>query len=106
MRLYLTDMGHWVGTQAEAGKLVRAGDGGSWVLVEVPTDKEGLLAFLNARLQIKAAAPVAPSAGNYSAQSIAFEDAFAALPLALKLHFAALAIEEARQAIRPAKGGC
>lgn len=41
MRLYLTQAGRWVGTQADARK------DGSFDQVEVPTDKPGLLAWLN-----------------------------------------------------------
>jgi hypothetical protein len=41
MRLYHTPTGQWAGTQAEAKAL------GLFELVEVPTDKPGLLAFLN-----------------------------------------------------------
>lgn len=44
MNLYLTVEGRFVGTQAEAKK---AGKG--WAAVIVPTDKDGLLAYLNDR---------------------------------------------------------
>lgn len=41
---------------------------------------------------------VTPSpAVSYATQALAFEDAFEAMPLALKLHFAALAMEAARE---------
>lgn len=43
MRLYRTTAGEWTGTQDEARKLA----GKAWETVEVPTDKAGLLAFLN-----------------------------------------------------------
>lgn len=49
MRLYRTRAGAWAGTQAEAGK--------GFEQVEFPTDKPGLLAWLNAN----AAAPIATS---------------------------------------------
>tara|TARA_S200002703_G_scaffold78311_1_gene67431 strand:+ start:591 stop:965 length:375 start_codon:yes stop_codon:yes gene_type:complete len=42
MRLYKTTDGQWAGTQADAKKL------GKFQQVEVPTDKAGLLDFLNA----------------------------------------------------------
>lgn len=42
MRLYRTAKGRWVGTQDDARK-----DGKGWTQVETPTDKPGLLAFLN-----------------------------------------------------------
>lgn len=41
MRLYVTPAGQWAGTQADAKKL------GQFVEVDVPTDKPGLLAWLN-----------------------------------------------------------
>jgi hypothetical protein len=44
MRLYVNPKGQWVGTQAEAKKI-----GAS--IADVPTDKPGLLAFLNGRNQ-------------------------------------------------------
>lgn len=43
MRLYCTDAGQWAGTQADA----RALAGKAWEEVDVPTDKPGLLAWLN-----------------------------------------------------------
>lgn len=43
MNLYLTADGHYVGTQAEAK---RSGKG--WTPEAVPTDKEGLIDYLNA----------------------------------------------------------
>lgn len=42
MRLYRTAKDRWVGTQDDARK-----DGRGWTQVEVPTDKPGLLTFLN-----------------------------------------------------------
>lgn len=45
MRLYRTTAGEWAGTQADA----RALAGKAWQEVDVPTDKPGLLAFLNGR---------------------------------------------------------
>jgi hypothetical protein len=44
MRLYVNSKGQWAGTQAEAKKI-----GAS--VAEVPTDKPGLLEFLNGRNQ-------------------------------------------------------
>lgn len=43
MRLYRTGAGQWTGTQADA----RALAGKDWAEIEVPTDKPGLLAWLN-----------------------------------------------------------
>lgn len=49
MRLYRTAGGQWAGTEAEARTATkREGSArGSWRKAEVPTDKAGLLAFLN-----------------------------------------------------------
>ncbi|MEO1169633.1 MAG: hypothetical protein AAFW97_13075 [Pseudomonadota bacterium] len=44
MRLYRTADGEWIGTQADARS---AAEGRGWEQVEVPTDKAGLLGFLN-----------------------------------------------------------
>jgi len=40
MRLYVNAKGEWVGTQAEAKKIAA-------IQIEVPTDKQGLMHFLN-----------------------------------------------------------
>jgi len=117
MRLYRTDAGLWCGTQAEA-KLAAKADGTRWGLVDVPTDKPGLLAWLNGNpLPGHAYEPHAAVAGtpdtpaaepstapadrspvdaSYAAQSVAIDDAFAALPLSHRLTLAALALEDAR----------
>lgn len=63
MKLYRTPKGTWAGTQADARKETReeGSKPGSWREVEVPTDKAGLLLFLNSKqgksLQEKAPAP-------------------------------------------------
>jgi hypothetical protein len=63
MRLYRTTAGRWVGTLAEAGRK------GSWEQVEVPTDKPGLLDWLN--MQAGAApAPVVPAAAVRTAPKL------------------------------------
>ena len=46
MRLYVTPKGRWAGTQADATALAKEGDGG-WEQRDIPTDKDGLLGFLN-----------------------------------------------------------
>ena len=45
MRLYVTPKGRWAGTQADARVLAK--EDGAWIEHEVPTEKAGLLAFLN-----------------------------------------------------------
>lgn len=56
------------------------------------------------------AAPTPPSTANlparevpYAVQSMTFEEGFAAMPLALQLHYSALATENARKQIKPFK---
>lgn len=111
MKLYLAN-GLYVGTQAEAKKLDR-----DFTQVEVPTDKEGLINYLNANFahadvdfdEVYADKPVkdvnedlhperAPRAAEpaYTAQTLDLDEQWESLPLARKLHFAALAVEDAR----------
>ena len=49
MRLYRTEAGAWTGTQADAREsaINAGGHGKSWAEIEVPTDKPGLLEWLN-----------------------------------------------------------
>ena len=56
MRLYRTYDGQWAGTQADAKKL------GKFEQVEVPTDKAGLLDFLNGNKDVGATSPTAGDA--------------------------------------------
>lgn len=117
MRLYVTPAGRWAGTQAEAKELARE-EASGWEQRDVPTDKDGLLSFLNAhavdamhgdaRAMIEAhanqeptpAPTSAPAPVTYADRSLAIEDAWDALPLATQLHFAARAVERARTAIK------
>lgn len=46
MKLYQTTLGQWAGTQADA-RALKATHGVDFEQVEVPTDKPGLLEFLN-----------------------------------------------------------
>lgn len=110
MRLYrnddMTAEQQWFGTQDEANK---ACGRGAWELVEVPTDKPGLIAFLNALVDPRAQVPAAPApiAAQASTEprpfevSLATDDAFEALPLPRQLHLAAIALENARSRIKP-----
>ena len=74
--------------------------------IDVPTDKPGLMAFINDLLAgepVEDAAYIqdfTPQPVSYATQAIAFEDGFETMPLPLKLHFAALAMEAARDSIR------
>ena len=118
MRLYrvsgqsAAERREWVGTQADA-KARSKERGGFFDLVEVPTDKDGLIAYLNgmeapAELSrdeiLHSNTPEAQEAAkrlmqpeSYAAKSLRFEDEFAAMPLATQLHYAALAMENARE---------
>jgi hypothetical protein len=108
MRFYRNDdmvaAVQWTATQAEADRLFGRG---CWQAVDVPTDKPGLLAWLNelpAETKIEVVtttAPVPATAPSIAEQSLALDDGFDALPLARQLDLAARAMENARQAIKP-----
>ena len=113
MKLYLTAAGIYAGTQVEA-----KADGKGWRLEEVPTDKYGLIDYLNKlvhREEIEALSKDAlfenterPPADKetsvfpratpgYTEQSVATDKAFDDLPLARQLDLAARAMENARE---------
>jgi hypothetical protein len=62
MKLYVNNKGQWVGTQAEAKKI------GAKV-TEVPTDKPGLLDFLNGQQQAAAPDPAPTTTPSKVSQS-------------------------------------
>lgn len=106
MKLYLTTAGY-VGTQAEAKRFDK-----DFEQVEVPTDKDGLIKYLNGlhnavqdkHDQLVAASPppgVFEALVNYSEQTVALDEAVANAPLAQRLTWAAIAIEDARTALHP-----
>jgi hypothetical protein len=68
MRLYVNSNGQWAGTQAEAKKIDAN-------LIEVPTDKPGLIAFLNGQQNNSAAETIQPTArpGKKQKQHISHE---------------------------------
>lgn len=68
MKLYVNKDGVWCGTQAEAKKV-----GAS--VTEVPTDKQGLLDFLNGQQQLQPPTPTSPTATglNKSVSQTLFE---------------------------------
>ncbi len=97
MRLYRRADGSWAGTQASAGK--------GHTQVDVPTDKPGLLEWLNNDHAVEVPANAERDAEfvervatipTYTEQSVAIDDEWDKLPLARQLHFAALAMENAR----------
>lgn len=103
MKLYINN-GRYFGTKAEAGK------GGT--LEEVPTDKPGLIPYLNAMAEVivelasKPERPVLPVPERETPtrpDPLQFDDAWEEMSLARKAHFAALFCEEARLALKPAK---
>lgn len=105
MKLYIAN-GRYIGTQADAKKLDK-----DFEQVEVPTDKEGLLDYLNGLSRdvsgpadeyttiVERQDPPVPTGPSHSDQSVAIDDAWDALPLARKLHFGSLALEEARELV-------
>lgn len=112
MRLYLSDdmtaAITWAGTQEEANRLWGRG---RWQVVEVPTDKPGLLNWLNTNRVLDLRYPVEPqpalatipqAPASYAETSLALDEAWRDLPLPRQLHFAALAMESARAALVPA----
>ena len=68
MKLYTNSLGQWTGTQAEAKKIGAQ-------LIEVPTDKPGLIEFLNGQQKIAAAETTQPTArpGKKQKQHISHE---------------------------------
>lgn len=109
MKLYLVGR-KYIGTQAEAKSAAKT-TGGSFEPVDVPTDKEGLIGYLNAlsgnspaptlqqKMEALAATAERPSVLSHTEKSVAIDDAWDELPLARKLHFAADAMEAARDAL-------
>lgn len=104
MRLYRTTIGQWAGTQSDA-RLFKATHGVDFEQVDVPTDKAGLLEFLN-RHEVGASDRTAtadhkPAEARETARDCEpmTEDCFEALPIAMQLHLAALAVENARSEI-------
>lgn len=115
MKLYLAN-GIYCGTQDEAKKITKLFDH-----VEVPTDKPGLIRYLNQTfapsepedefttvverhdppVDLEAEIERRLAEKGQGSQTLAFDDAWDNFPLARKLHFASLACEEARTAIAP-----
>ena len=105
-----------VGTQADAKAIDRA-----FVQVDVPTDKAGLMSYINDLLSQIAAASNEPPANaeaapqtvtaspappitrvepNYTERSIKIDEMFEELPLGKQLHLACLALENARSRLK------
>lgn len=88
------------GTQAEAKALDK-----NFEQVDVPTDKPGLMAYINELMgrehpqQVEEFVPSPPPAPVIP-KSIQFEDQWDDFPLALKLHYAASAMEDARDTLK------
>ena len=105
----------FVSTQPEA-----KASGLPWERVEISTahdDLRNMLNELHAKIAAGGVVPVEGSADakhapaplpkavapTYAAQSMTFQEGFETMPLPLKLHYASLALEEARDTIRPLK---
>lgn len=104
MRLYQSPDGVWSGTQADA-KAYAKSTGQSWTEIEVPTDKVGLMAFLNehrvggvARLVVSEppAAPVAQAVPQ-AISSIPLEEAIWELPLGEAIRLGGVIMERIRE---------
>lgn len=94
-----------VGTQLDAKKFTKHAR-----TVEIPTDKEGLMKYVNelrafavaeGELNVEATIAKEPATAKtgYTEWSVGLDEAFDKLPLAHKLDFAAKAMEAAREAI-------
>lgn len=100
MKFYTNTRGDWETRQADCDPAL-----GPWERVDLPDDSPGMLALLKShrwRTSAEAgqgAADPAPRGDSYAARSVAIEDAWDALPLARQLHFAALAMERARESL-------
>lgn len=117
MKLYLVNDSNgnalrFEGTQSDAKSASKLAEG-DFEQFEVPTDKAGLIEFLNTgnpltgqpsedsyETVVERQDPQGPSSSDVS---IAIEDAWDKLPLATQLHYAARAVEDARDQIKPAK---
>ena len=106
MKLHITGDGDWAGTQDQARKLARE-RGTDWNTVDVPTDKPGLIAWLNENFRHTPHPVAASEPGESEFPPIDSkvgrldDETFTALPLAHQLHLAALAVENAREKIKP-----
>lgn len=126
MKLYQTPGGVWCATEADWKKAYKAETGGakdkpSRIVVEVPTDKKGLLEFLtfyNVHVIKAAAVPeavVSPALVEAlaaptprpvevgSANDISVEDRFKELPISARLRLAVEAIDAADEMLRPGR---
>lgn len=95
MRLYLTTCGHWRGTQADARQINK-----QFTCEDVPTDKAGLLAWLNENCGPRSE-PVQAQPVLVTHTEPMTEDTFEALSLPMQLHLACLALENARARLKP-----
>ncbi len=96
MKLYLAADGFYVGTQAEAKKL-----GKGWEQIDIPTDKEGLIEHLNRLIadgdeMVEKTNAIMAALPYKSHPADGFEEAFDGMSLQLQLHYAAKAMENAR----------
>lgn len=89
MKLYLA-AGQYAGTQADAKAIAK-----DFEAVEVPTDKTGLIEYLNSLVSSGAAVP----GENYSERSVMTDKLFEALPIGTQLTLAAIAADNARYAL-------
>lgn len=100
MIFYLCNGDQLAGTQADAKALDP-----SFTQVDIPTDKAGLMAYVNELLATPKSEPVPPPPPpapvqippSYTEVSIKIDEVFENLPLSQQLHLAALALENARK---------
>jgi hypothetical protein len=106
MKMYRVGDAHYV-TQDDAKKGAKI-RGLDWAAVDVPVKIRDLAEYLNdlvdGVLLGATPAPAAPRPDpvptlNYTQQSLEIDDLWDTLPLARRLHFAALAVEDARTSV-------
>ncbi len=102
MIFYLANNQTLCGTQADARALDR-----NFVQIDIPTDKAGLMAYVQKLMDEKAPAPARVEVSeepirvsDHTSQLVAFEDEWDNFPLARKAHFASLFCEEARRHLK------
>lgn len=113
MIFYLCNGNQLVGTQADAKPLDP-----DFVQIDVPTDKAGLMAYINTLLtdrEVSAPEPPTepaelpdrepePPQPSYTELSVKIDEVFEELSLPHQLHLAALAMENARKCLAPLPG--
>jgi hypothetical protein len=101
---YLVNGNQLAGTQADAKALDK-----DFTQIDIPTDKLGLMSYINDIMRVKDSQSVQNETyepepvilpARYADVTLTIDEEWENLPLARKLHFAALACETAREILR------